>query len=549
MVNLGGHIYYSFKNVGSQIKPIHRCDDDKFEEEISRRMENFGYGKLMDVQKYLVPAVIEKKYDILIDSPQRTGKTLGYVAGIANYLCKRNGGATFGRKRDPVAIILMKNEEKFKETIYYINHLAPGAKIIVLVGLRSIPSYLNIINQGCDIIVGTTARFSKLINKDYEHLLRRNILKAEFLVFDQFELLVEGHWSNYLDEIIGKSFSDFNSSQIRIFAATHLVCQDLINKMERYTVDQYVIMKFSKAIISQCRFRDSIINRYALSNAISRNDHSKPNLKSNCFNVTGIPKHVDCYVSKSTNNNGEKSENTRDKISALKSYFSPEVTLTVDQPLRLWDVDSTFEEELEFIKSLKRSNATNRQKIPYSTSDFSSQEEYQEMESIDDLVFNSDTYKYHEIGSFKIIKTIATREKEMYDKLFEILKKNYSKHPVLSVIVFLTMTGCKRMAKRMEEYGISARILTDDLKVSEVKDNVRHYLKNPSSILFIDGNYQSRILQQIHAHVVISDQTMENKETFKARIKLLGYINGKGGKYIRLHCKDVFFDEEKTLFI
>lgn len=101
------------------------CDGD-FTETIYSTLQSLNITKLCELQEYLVPAIMEKKYDIFIESPKGTGKTFGYILPIVNYISKVHESKDFEDNGNPFAIILMNDIEMCKKVSSEITRLYSG---------------------------------------------------------------------------------------------------------------------------------------------------------------------------------------------------------------------------------------------------------------------------------------------------------------------------------------------------------------------------------------------------------------------------------------
>uniref|UniRef100_A0A0K0F9H3 ATP-dependent RNA helicase n=1 Tax=Strongyloides venezuelensis TaxID=75913 RepID=A0A0K0F9H3_STRVS len=542
-------IQFSQSVKNPNIKVFHNVCDEGFTDEVHYIFKNQNINRLSKLQECLIPAIMERKYDVFIEANKGTGKKFGYILPIVN--CISEMKSTLENKENPFAIILINDIESCKKVISEILRLYPVAKIIRLIGSDKEANFIREINEGCDVIVGSIIKFYKIIQPINYSLLKRDILKANYFVFDECENLIHGYWENYLKFICYETLKKQLSNQIRIFSTCALKDYTAEMFMKNYAQNNYVIMKFQINLspgAGKSLATFPVVNEYAEVKNYQKENCDDSNIQNpvNCPKVIFTQPQHNIVVNNYTNNQ---------QITSNQSYndYPP---LPMGHPFYICHNNSSHQNRKKDTFCNVRYNPFRAQLVNPNLSVFPRSSNPQNppfnLQSHQHEIFSNGKYEdennrfndFTETGMLRRFDVIEVQLFDLYTNLLTVLKHLFNESINYKIIVFVKRAeGCMYGSHLCNNSGIKSRIISKNHNIYEVKDNLDYFKSRQNIVLFVEDNFEHSIMNKIHSHVIITLNISENEESFENKVKYLGDVHRNGGIFIIMGTSAIVSEE------
>uniref|UniRef100_A0A0N4ZFL5 DEAD domain-containing protein n=1 Tax=Parastrongyloides trichosuri TaxID=131310 RepID=A0A0N4ZFL5_PARTI len=514
-----------------KIKVFSNIDDGDLVPSLQTTLHELGITTLYPLQEYLVPAITEKSYDILIESKNGTGKKFGYVLGIVNHILQIQSQKSYVKFGDPFAVILMQDIERSKEVIGEINRLSPSTKVVKLIGSDNEINFVNLINneERC-VIVGSIVKCFKLINC-FSHLLKRDIPNANFIIFDGFEKLKNSHWKNYIDDIVKKSFATKNENQIRIFSSDDLDDNDPTMLMEQFSIYKYVIMKFHDSINTPL-FSNGLSNIIQMKEQLQ--EYSRQSSQNDPKIILTRPENK-IVINNITNNQqfiSNQAYYNRPELPMGKPFLIDEHSKFVRRSVMSTRMISKFVRPIPPLSMESYHTARIVKHVTKRTLD---------KETFEDLI-EKENNKFDGIGVVKNFEIIQCQIFDLYDNLLKILKNITANTESQKILVFIENNiGCIYGSNLCSQNGIESRIASKDSHEQEIKESIKSFLNTNIIVFFIQNSLisTSKYIQNLHGHTIISTIVNEKMNQLQEKKKYLGHNSTNGGLLIKMLYNDI----------
>uniref|UniRef100_A0A0N5B4E1 DEAD domain-containing protein n=1 Tax=Strongyloides papillosus TaxID=174720 RepID=A0A0N5B4E1_STREA len=491
---------------------------------------------------------MDRKYDVFIESERGTGKKLGYILPIINYISMIQESDGCESTDVPVAVILMKDMDVCKEVELKISKLYPNVKIGHLFGYSKDINMINEIYKDCDIIIASIVRFIKVIEDDNFSSFKNAISKTNFIVVEESEELVELFWDNYLKLLCCDFFNRKAPEQIRIFSSCGLVDLTPEMFMKKYAQDDYVIMKFQNNV--DCPPKESTKPFPAFD---APDIHKKENVFGKNFQdfvnysdiIVSRPQH-NIIVNNFTNNQHFTSNRSYNRHSFPVIYDGYGTNNFVDflRPRHIVDTFSNnycnlyYQEQ----KRVQQSPITPLEE-PRIISQFHSDQNYPDylIEEVEDNELDSLSFmdSFTSTGILRKLGVLKINIFDSFNKLLEILKSIFEMDNTFKVITFIKRPeGCKYASYYCRCHGLNSRAITRVHDTDNAKKNLQFFEATDGAVLFVEDKYKNSLIRNLRAHVVITLNLPDTEDDFEEKIRYLGDVNGNGGLFIIMGTRD-----------
>jgi ATP-dependent RNA helicase DDX21 len=144
-------------------------------------LRDAGFVNLFPVQAATLPSVAAGR-DVVVRARPGTGKTLGFLIPMIDFLVKHGAAKRPSRDRKPLALIMTPTRE------LAIQVEGEFEKVASALALRSVCVYggtpyvkqASALRSGVDVVVGTPGRITDMINQGY-----LNLSDIKFAVLDE----------------------------------------------------------------------------------------------------------------------------------------------------------------------------------------------------------------------------------------------------------------------------------------------------------------------------------------------------------------------------
>jgi len=233
-----------------------------------------GFEEPTEIQRKMIPLILENKMDLIGQAQTGTGKTAAFALPLIDQIQTRAGHLQ--------AVILVPTRELAVQVADEFNSLKGHKNIHIapIYGGQSYETQFRILKKGVDIIVGTPGRV-------IDHLNRKSLLfnKVSFVILDEADEMLNMGFIDDIEEILSKTNPD---RRTLLFSAT---MPDRILKLARKYMGKHEIIKADKAgqtidltdqiyfevrepdkFDSLCRIIDTTIEFYGLIFCRTKND-------------------------------------------------------------------------------------------------------------------------------------------------------------------------------------------------------------------------------------------------------------------------------------
>ncbi|ODA78721.1 hypothetical protein RJ55_06103 [Drechmeria coniospora] len=213
-----------------KINPIRSFKDSGLHPVMMENVELSGYDCPTPIQKYTIPAMLQG-YDVIGIAQTGSGKTAAYLIPILSNLmgkakklaAPRPNPSEFQRHRDevtaePLVLIVVPTRELavqiFNEArkFCYRTMLRPG----VIYGGTPTGVQIELLQRGCDLLVGTPGRLIDFISRPSVLTLKR----LRYLVIDEADEMLESDWDDEIRQIVTGGEQDEGNIKYGLFSAT-----------------------------------------------------------------------------------------------------------------------------------------------------------------------------------------------------------------------------------------------------------------------------------------------------------------------------------------
>ena len=182
-------------------------------------LKEMGYENLTEVQKKVIPRIIEGK-EVICRSKTGTGKTAAFGIGLIERIVE---------KKSKKGLVITPTRELAVQVAKEVYKIGKGNKInvITIYGGVSIENQINDLKRRPEIVVATPGRLLDLIN-------RREIEPKEFdvVILDEADIMLDMGFIDDIDKVLSKIKP---KPLIELFSAT--VDKEILNIAEKYMKD------------------------------------------------------------------------------------------------------------------------------------------------------------------------------------------------------------------------------------------------------------------------------------------------------------------------
>ncbi|KAF2090436.1 ATP-dependent RNA helicase DED1 [Saccharata proteae CBS 121410] len=212
---------------GAQVKPINKFEDAGLHPVILDNIELCGYQRVLPVQSFVIPAVLQG-YDVIGIAQTGSGKTAAYLIPILSRLMGKADKLAAPRpnifdpgydpkihkvRAEPLVLIVVPTRELAVQIFDETRRLAYRSKLrpCVIYGGGPTGSQREELQKGCDILVCTAGRLCDFMDKPELLSLKR----VKYTVLDEADELVTPDWEPERKKFI--SGGDVNEDDDHIY--------------------------------------------------------------------------------------------------------------------------------------------------------------------------------------------------------------------------------------------------------------------------------------------------------------------------------------------
>lgn len=209
---------YSIVRKGNEMNKDMKIKDYPLCNEIKRGLSELGFKKPLEVQSIVIPKLLEKDQDLIVQSQTGSGKTAAFAIPICEKIDVEN--------RDVQMVVLTPTRELAEQVKYDIAGIGKykGIECVAVYGKQPIEIQRKELRKKPHVVVGTPGRLM-------DHLIKKNVKLngLKYLVIDEAdEMLIMG-FEEQINKIIEKTPVDRNTL---LFSAT--MPQEAIYLSEKY---------------------------------------------------------------------------------------------------------------------------------------------------------------------------------------------------------------------------------------------------------------------------------------------------------------------------
>jgi len=204
--------------------------------EILKGIQELGYETATPIQEKVIPALLEKKRDIIGLAQTGTGKTAAFGLPALEEI---NIGAPY-----PQLLILSPTRElclQITRDLESYSKYIDGIKIVPVYGGASMETQIKLLKQGAQIVVATPGRIHDLVRRK-----KINLSKISTLVLDEADEMLKMGFREDVDAILATTPSDKNTL---LFSAT--MAPDIMSITRNYMRNPLEIIAGTKNSVAE----------------------------------------------------------------------------------------------------------------------------------------------------------------------------------------------------------------------------------------------------------------------------------------------------------
>jgi ATP-dependent RNA helicase DeaD len=306
----------SFKELGLSEESLHAIHMKGFEEPT-------------EIQKKIIPLILENKIDLIGQAQTGTGKTAAFALPIIEQLQTRAGHLQ--------ALVLVPTRELAIQVAEEFNSLRGNKNIHAapIYGGQSYDTQLRRLKKGVDVVVGTPGRMIDLLNKK-----SMSLSEVSFVVLDEADEMLNMGFVDDIEDILGRTnpnrrtllFSATMPERIATLAKKYMGKREIIKtkhsgETTELTEQIYYEVKESDKLDALCRIIDTTVEFYGLVFCRTKHDvdHVTSKLSDRGYDTEGL--------------HGDISQNVREKILTKFRNKKINVLIATDVAARGLDID------------------------------------------------------------------------------------------------------------------------------------------------------------------------------------------------------------------
>lgn len=300
-----------------------------FSEELLQAIELKGFEEPTEIQKKIIPLILENKIDLIGQAQTGTGKTAAFALPIIEHL-QAKAGHLQALVLVPTRELAIQVSEEFNSLRGHKNiHAAP------IYGGQSYDTQFRHLKKGVDVIIGTPGRV-------LDHLNRKSfsIDKISFAVLDEADEMLNMGFIEDIEDILSRTpaerrtllFSATMPERIMILAKKYMGKREVIRtkksgQITELTDQIYYEVKESDKLDALCRIIDTTQEFFGLVFCRTKNDVDfvTSKLADRDYDVEGL--------------HGDITQNIREKILNKFRNKKINVLIATDVAARGLDID------------------------------------------------------------------------------------------------------------------------------------------------------------------------------------------------------------------
>jgi ATP-dependent RNA helicase DeaD len=288
-----------------------------------------GFEEPTEIQKKIIPLILENKIDLIGQAQTGTGKTAAFALPIIEQLQVKAGHLQ--------ALVMVPTRELAIQVSEEFNSLRGQKSIHVapIYGGQSYDTQLRHLKKGVDVVVGTPGRMIDLLNKK-----SFSLSEVSFVVLDEADEMLNMGFIDDIEDILGRTnpsrrtllFSATMPERISTLAKKYMGKREIVRtKNSGHTTeltDQiYYEVKEADKLDALCRIIDTTVEFYGLVFCRTKHDvdHVTSKLTDRGYDTEGL--------------HGDISQNVREKILTKFRNKKINVLIATDVAARGLDID------------------------------------------------------------------------------------------------------------------------------------------------------------------------------------------------------------------
>ncbi|MEW6701295.1 MAG: DEAD/DEAH box helicase [Bacteroidota bacterium] len=288
-----------------------------------------GFEEPTEIQKKIIPLILENKVDLIGQAQTGTGKTAAFALPIIEQL-NAKAGYLQALVMVPTRELAIQVAEEFNSLRGHKNiHVAP------IYGGQSYDTQLRHLKKGVDVIVGTPGRMIDLLDKK-----SMSLEKISFVVLDEADEMLNMGFVDDIENILSRTntkrrtllFSATMPERISTLAKKYMGKREIIRtkhsgKTTALTDQIYYEVKESDKLDALCRIIDTTVEFYGL--VFCRTKHDVDHVSSKLLDRGYDTERL----------HGDISQNVREKILTRFRNKKINVLVATDVAARGLDID------------------------------------------------------------------------------------------------------------------------------------------------------------------------------------------------------------------
>ena len=288
-----------------------------------------GFEEPTEIQKKIIPLILENKIDLIGQAQTGTGKTAAFALPIIQLLLPRAGHLQ--------ALVLVPTRELAIQVAEEFNSLRGNKNIHAapIYGGQSYDTQLRRLKKGVDVVVGTPGRMIDLLDKK-----SMTLSEISFVVLDEADEMLNMGFVDDIEDILSRTnpnrrtllFSATMPERIATLAKKYMGKREIIRtkhsgETTQLTDQIYYEVKESDKLDALCRIIDTTIEFYGLVFCRTKNDVDTVTSKLNDrgYDTEGL--------------HGDISQNVRERILTKFRNKKINVLIATDVAARGLDID------------------------------------------------------------------------------------------------------------------------------------------------------------------------------------------------------------------
>jgi len=288
-----------------------------------------GFEEPTEIQKKIIPLILENKIDLIGQAQTGTGKTAAFALPIIQQLLPRTGHLQ--------ALVLVPTRELAIQVAEEFNSLRGNKNIHAapIYGGQSYDTQLRRLKKGVDVVVGTPGRMIDLLNKK-----SMSLSEISFVVLDEADEMLNMGFVDDIEDILSRTnpnrrtllFSATMPERIATLAKKYMGKREIVRtkhsgETTQLTDQIYYEVKESDKLDALCRIIDTTTEFYGLVFCRTKLDvdNVTSKLTDRGYDTEGL--------------HGDISQNVREKILTKFRNRKINVLIATDVAARGLDID------------------------------------------------------------------------------------------------------------------------------------------------------------------------------------------------------------------